>query len=657
MPPAPAISLTSLRGGLDDTTPVAQMPKDACTFANNVEWFWSTIGERRQGCEPYDIAGSGLDSYEQIVHVSQWFPTNQVRTPEIWFVGTNPDTDAAFKYKTTAGLWSAPPTPVDAIDPAAPQIYEITTTAGPSSLSPNGKLFVQYPNAGGSMGASVNRSHVWDPNNGSTLRRTGIAQPDPPTLGNGIVWPTPATKRYYRVREVRQAGTFGQVTVRSEPSTSVAFTPNGTNAPRITAPTFDPDESGTHWEVEGSFNDVDFYVLQSLVLATTFWDDTFLDPISFSEEGPLSEAIGAYLVPENYKYAGVDGDRLVTSGHWTDTSLMSTVWWTPVFTDPGAGNDERIPIVTTGGEPIVSSISLDNFSGGPITGQSTAISGNWYVFKWNRIYKLQRTNRNTLAYQSITMSTTRGAIPGSIFEGVDEAGRPAIYFLDPLMGPSMISGAGLRTITGLRRTWNRVNLNAANIIARGCFYGYKRQAHWWVATENADFPNYKLVNQTTELRDGGDGSASRGWSTATGRITEAFAVGLVTEELTVFGVTTLRERPFIGLDDPDWVQRCDGEEATDDAGVEYEADMTSAPIIMSGLSIEWGAMETALMASGNAGTTVQVSLIRQFGKEESAPVVVDLSPGANDEPFVIRRQDSLHLSESVAMQVRIKDPD
>jgi hypothetical protein len=356
----------------------------------------------------------------------------------------------------------------------------------------------------------------------------------------------------------------------------------------------------------------------------------------------------------NAKYGAVDGDRLVLGSHWTDVSQMSTVWWTPVSTDPGVGNDERVPIFTTGGDPINSSLALDSYSGGGITGMSTAIAGSWYVFKWSRIYKLTRTNRVGQAYLPMTMSTSRGAIPGSIFAGADENGSPAIFFLDPLQGPSMISSAGLRTIIGIRKTWNRVNLSAANIVARGCYYPYKRQAHWWVATENADTPDYKLVLQITELQAVNEYQVSRGWSTATGRITEIYSVGTITEDSIVDGVTTIRERPFIGLDDPDFIQRCDSETVVDDAGVPYIATIISAPMMLAGLRVFWGAMATALLASAVPDTSVRVTLIRDFGKEQNF-IDVPLDPSSHDEPYVFKQQDGLVMSESIAIQVQLSD--
>jgi hypothetical protein len=652
MAPSPDVSLASLRGGLDDITPVTQLAKDMCLEANNVEFFWSTLGERRYGCEPFSLTSSGLTTYTQIVHLSEWFPDNNVVLTEKWALGATPGTSAAFARNDTTGTWSIPSI-VDAINPASPNIYDVTTQAGPASLNPHGLLFISYPNS-----VSQDRLHVWDPNLGApTIRRVGLPQPNPPTVANEGVGTISTTQRWYRIRLALLNGS-SQELLLSEPSTTATITPSGTGAGiRVTRPTLPTNEQYNYWVVEGSMNGAegDFYVLAHVLAATTTYDDTQSNPISFSDAGPLSDAIGSYIPPVNAKYVSVDGDRVVLGGHWTDVTQMSDVSWTPVSNDPGIGNDERIPISTTGGEPIVSTLSLDNYSGGGITGMSTAIAGSWYVFKWSRIYKLTRSQRVTQAYLPMTMSTVRGAIAGSIFDGADENGGPAIFFLDPLQGPSMISSAGLRTIVGIRKTWNRVNMSASKIIARGVYYPYKRQAHWWVANENNTSPNYKIISQVTELQNAGEAQVSRGWTTATGRITEIYSVGMWTESNVVDGITTVRKRPFIGLGTPDFIQRCDSETVTDDAGTAYHASITSAPMMLAGLRVLWGTMATGLLASANPGTSVRVSLIKDFGKETQY-IDVPLDSSSLNEPFVIKQQDGLVLSESVAMSIQFSDP-
>ncbi len=641
----PDLTLLSLRGGLNDAVSSQSLADDECTVANNVEWYTATVGERRNGCEPVVITSSHLDDETQIVHLSQWFSSNQITVPEWWAVSATPGTSVTMA-KRTAGTWSKV-TPSDAVAITADMdLYSIISQVGPNSAAPNGKLFFAYKTL---ASGGTDRLHVWDPNNGSTLRRTGLAQPAAPTLADSGTGGTFANhKRYYRIRYVRESGVGAQVTVRSEPSVSASITPSGTkDGVVVTRPAL-LSEGEQYWEVEASFDNVLFYNIQSLAIATTSWTDVFTDPNSYSEEGTLSEEIGEYLLQHAAKFLAVDGDRLLMGGHWTDKSLQSTVWWTPVFADPGAGNDERLPLSTN------CTRNLDNYAGGPLTGICSAIYGSWYAFKWEHIYKFVRTNDVTNAYSVLTVSTTRGAIPGSIVKGVDENGSACIYFLDPKLGPSRIGPGGLQLITGFRTTWKRINLQATKVIARAVYYAEKQQIHWWLAMDGADSPNMKLICQVTYLHPVPGGVAG-GLSTADGRIAEAYTAAIFTELETVDGVNAMHDRPFIGLTDGgnnDYIQRCDVDVV--DAGVGYVAVLRSKPFIASGLLNHWGAMCGAILVSPQATQSLIVKFIRDFGLERNE-ITTDLAPQAS-ETLVIKTFDSLVMSNNIAMQIEFTDP-
>jgi|TARA_R110000744_G_scaffold42953_1_gene96504 hypothetical protein len=45
----PDFSISSLRGGMNDTDPAISLPDDQCVLAENVEFFDSMLGERRKG--------------------------------------------------------------------------------------------------------------------------------------------------------------------------------------------------------------------------------------------------------------------------------------------------------------------------------------------------------------------------------------------------------------------------------------------------------------------------------------------------------------------------------------------------------------------------------------------------------------------------------
>lgn len=622
--------IPSLRGGMNDTDPPNAIADDQCVEAVNVEWFDTTLGERRAGTEALDVTDSGLDDEDGIVHLTQWFPTNQVDVPELWAIAATPGTSVTVARRT-AGVWEEI-TPADPIDVDAPDVYNIVTQAL------NGKLFFAYHSA-------VDRLHVWDPETG-TIRVAGLSQPvAAPTAmdeGVGLVF---TTVRYYRVRFIEQ-NLAGDIVRRSEPSDVLTFTPSGAGAgATVTRPAL-LGEGETHWELEASTDNANFYIIQTVPAATTTFNDETTDTEDYADLGELSEDIGDNTTLPSAKYLAVDGDRLLLAGHWTDETLQSTVWWTPVQNDPGVGNDERLPA------DLDNTVSLDNYEGGPITGISAGANGTWYAFKWNHIYKFVRTGDRTRAYDVLTLSKSRGALPGSIFSGVDEHGAACIYFWDPMMGPSQLGPGGLQVIKGLRRTQQRVNLKATNRFAFGIYYPKKQQALFWLAADSADVPSLGMRLQVTELRPHPQGGLWRGWSLFDGLMARAQAVTLFNEWVTEEGVVTLSSRPFIGLLDPDFIQRCDT--GGDDNGEEYTAVMLSKPFMPVGLLNKWGGMTCALLAYASSTASVAVKLIRNFGTEENR-IVTGLESDDGEE-IVNKVFDDLYMSETYAIQVEFRDP-
>lgn len=594
-----------------------------------------------------------LAAQTAIVHLSQWFPSGDVTNPELWAVAATPNSGGvpvSMARRTnllTGSLQWFLVTPGDPIIPIAPDIYRI------DSQPLNAKLFWAY-NSG------LDRMHVWD---GTVLRRTGLLQPvaAPVIADTGVG--AYATARYFRTRWIAKDPVTLAILRRSEPSLSVKFTPSGGGIGALVTNSALIGEFETHWEVEASTDNATFYRIATVAKATTTYTDSIAFGTGYATAGPLSEAIGSYLLQSSMKYLATDGARLLLAGHYTDATLQSTVMWSPVNSDPGVGNDERQPIVTTGGTAINTSATLDPSVGGPITGLasgmitpaayslSTPVS-IFYVFKWSRTYMMVSTGDVAGAYKTVTLSTVRGAIPGSVFNGIDESGAACVYFLDPLFGPSRAGQAGLQLIVGLRKTWKRVNLQATGVLACGCHYPYKQQAHWWVAADSANTPNLRLVLQISSVTAISRSEVGRGWTLADGRSAQALCAEPYTELVIENGVTTLSTRPFIGLTTPDFIQRMDVDSA--DAGQAYSASITTRPYVVAGLIGRFGTLVASLLAGANSLATVYLRIIRDMGKETTLPISRTLTP-ETIETFVVKDLNELSMSNARTIQVQISD--
>jgi hypothetical protein len=283
----------------------------------------------------------------------------------------------------------------------------------------------------------------------------------------------------------------------------------------------------------------------------------------------------------------------------------------------------------------------------------TTTQVSWYAFKYEHIYKANHTSDVTRAYTFQTIGTKLGALEGSVFPGKDQNSAACLFFCDPHIGPHMLGAGGLLQILGLRNTWKRVNVGATNIAVRGCYYEAKEQAHWWLAVDANETPNYKIVLQVGELKPVDAGAVNRGWATATGRLTEALCVALFSEAVTENSITTLRKRPFIGLDSTDLLQRCDS--GTDDAGITYQARVRTKPFFSAGLMSNWGGMAAAAFVQAVVGASLAFYLIRDMGQETSAPTIADCDPGSASVDFLVVDMPDLFMSESRCIQVEFGD--
>lgn len=625
--------LESLRGGFNDEDPPNALAIDECTVAENVEFFYSTLGERRLGMQGLDLSGSGLSAQGKIVFLGRHFTTENELDNQLWAVAASEGTGTSVAYRDEDGWHTV--TPSDAIDPDAPDIYNIT------GQSLDNKFYLAYPPSN----STIDRLHVWD---GTSLRKTGLKQPAAPTVADEGAG-TFANTRYYRVRYIKKSGS--DILLRSEPSDTYTFEPSGTGAgARITRPAL-ISEDETHWEVEASVDDANYYIIATLTTATTTYDDELIyDPTddetdTYADVGDLSEDIGAYTTLPAARFLAADDDRLILGGSFVDPDLASRVQWTPVRSSTGVGSSERIDA------SVDSFIDLDNYEGGGLTGISQALSGSWYAFKWSHIYKLVRTGNRQDAYTAITLSKARGALPGSIVSGMDEYGRPCVYFLDPHIGPSRISVQGLQQIKGLRNTWKRVNTSAETVVSRGVYYPDKQQVWWWVAVDGSDVPNLRLVLQVNELRET-QGGVKRGWSLATGRSAEALAACVLTEQLiNEDDEAVLSTRPIMGFTALDFIQR--GDVMHTDNGEEYIAKIRTRPLFTAGLLNRWGAMTAALLAAADENARIAVRFIRNYGLETNQ-IITNLAPEA-DEDYVIKAFDNLIMSSSTGVQIEFSD--
>jgi hypothetical protein len=310
----------------------------------------------------------------------------------------------------------------------------------------HGKMFLAYR-------SNIDRLHVWD---GTNLRRTGlIPQYLTPTAVDSGAAGTLSGTRYYRQRGVVMSGTT--ILLRSEPSAVLTFHPAGTFSSITITKAASTGEGETHWELEASLDNANFYRLARTLVATPTVIDT--TSVNSGYNGyPLAEGVEDYALIPSCRYLAVDTDRLIWAGSYEQPALDARVGWTPVYAADGVGNDERMETDT---DPFR---DLDAQDTGRITGLSDSVLGANWVFKQRAIYKMIRTGVRTNAYEFDKYTDVFGAIPGSVVEGVDGTGQPCLYFLDRDQGPCRLGMGGIKKCgEDLRRTWETINVDAAAV--------------------------------------------------------------------------------------------------------------------------------------------------------------------------------------------------
>ncbi|HYE17080.1 MAG TPA: hypothetical protein VEA69_01430 [Tepidisphaeraceae bacterium] len=617
----PDLTILSLRGGMNNTDPAIGLPEDQCTLAQNVEFVDSLLGERRLGTSAITLP-SFLSARDRVTFLFRHLPTADDTAAQLWALGVTGTSTAKLGYKTTA--W----TEVTISD--TPTLTGLTQYRW-QAVTLHGKIHFAYK-------SNVDRLHVWD---GTTMRRSGLAEPAAPTAANqgaGSI----NTVRYYRVRYIEKSGST--VLRRSEPSDVLTFDPTSAGAVRVTKPAA-INEGETHWELEASTDNSTFYVLATTVVATTTYDDSTADGAGYSS-GVQSEDVGDYALAWSARYLVTDEDRLIWLGSWDDDALASRVGWSPVFNADGDGNDERMETDT---DP---TLDLDTYQYGPITGAAAIFGGIW-VFKQQAIYKLTRSGKRTAAYRAKRETDAIGAIHGSVVTGVDETGQPCIYFIDEKQGPCRIGIGGFKRCgEDLRKTWETLNLDATAVACSSLYYPKKKQVFWNLAVESDNTPTKRLVLHADKGRTFADG-VRKGWALWTGNIAKALTMCLFSDNIED---NTTRSRdlvPFIGLEGLSLVHRCDT--GTTDNSVAYTATITTRPYALGGMLAHFEVRAAALSAKAVSNASMDVKCIRDAGLETTVTVSGVSFTATASETDVVKPLDNFIGAEMRLGQFQFTD--
>lgn len=591
-----AIIIDDLTGGMADDH-AAALKANQVTHAYDVDYWAANCAGRRNGCSNL-ITGIASATVGLFHHT----PTDLASGDLLFTI-------------TLGGVWKSYTVGGAATTHTASPATTFDAARAVDAVSLHGKLFIACRN-------SVSRMHVYD---GTNLRRAGFTVTTAaPTAADTAVAGTYATTRYFRVRWTVQVS--GATVLRSEPSAVLTKAPNGSfDGLIVTRPTA-AGEGETHWEVEESIDNANFYRIATVAIATTTYTDT-LAATSIATTGTLSEDIGDYEPLRSARWLTVDNDRLILGGDVEDATKDSRVQWTPIGL--GVGNDERIPLDNA------NYIDCDGRNKGGLTGLK-AYDGKIVAFKSDQIHVLVRAGSNGSAYLPGSVVRAMGALPFSVVEGFDSDGKAALYFLDPSSGPSVMGATGTRSVAPqLRRTWKAsINRNATTRVCHAVYYSDIQQVWWYISTGANNIPNQKWV-----------------YHTETGGVTfHTVPSAVYSSTMWDSGAAMGGNKPTVGLVSS--IITCDTT-ATSDAGTAFRAYIRTKAYTVNSLIEKGGVMRGVVEADAATGVTLTLNLIRDYGAE-TIPVTALLT-ASGTETIVIVPIDDATIAETKVIQFEIGD--
>jgi hypothetical protein len=592
------------------------------------------LGKRRYGSVNQTLTGDAHTGYNALI---RFVPGQDDTAAELFIVST----DATVKIlRVAAGTVKANLTLTDNV---ATRAWDI------DSAVLNGKLYLAYD-------STVNRLHVFDPGlSTTTVRRAGMGTPAAPTGADQGAGGLSLT-RSYKVAYTEQRG--GVTVRRSELSPVLTRTIAAKLGSTITKPA-SISEAETHWELYASDTATGtFYLMATTVVGTTTYSDT---AATIDTTATAEATVGVNTPFPSVKYLATDGNRLLGYGVWETTAGDSMtprsgrVYFTPVLDSSASllavNDDERISNSLTVG---LGYIDITRNAGSIDRGLAGPLNGTFFALQDRGITMLSPTGSPEVPYRRIPLSDSLGSVnQQSIVMAEDEVGRPAMYFLDPALGPYRYGAGGFQRVgKDVQDIWDGVNTSATNIAAWGIYYKSLNIIIWAVATASSNDPDTMLIYDVTEGRLTDADGVRNGWTVWDGD----FAGTNCGVMFGTLGASMGRKLvPYAGRNSGSKLLRYDPFVDRDDS-VAFKAYFTSGAF--SGSALPRNKQVTGksyLLATAQTGVTITQTWTRNFGDETARTNTVVLTPTAAGETNVLKRFESPELAEAYVAQVTIGD--
>lgn len=622
------------------------IPDSQTAESYNIELRQGGLGRKRSGSDKVSLtysAGSGLDSRQ----LAKFIPGNVLSSAELWIV--------SLISGSNYGLYRLP-------GDASSAVLLSSTLALPASFAQlNGKFFIASALSGG-----VNRLQVYAPaESTTTIRYAGLKPEAAPTAadyGSGTYANTPRT---YRVVTRRIVG--GVIVSQSEPSATVSITPSGIGEGITVTKASVSGEGETHWCVQAAAADLVYWEISSNIpIATTTYNDT-VDPSSYPSIGLTPDLIGSHTPFPSVQYLLSDGNRLFGLGVYATAAgdslapVAGRMYFTPVLGSSDTGDDERI-LNTVNAEGW---IDLAIGGGGVDRGLAGPINNAIVAFQRDGVFFFIPTGNPDTPYRRIVVSTSVGSMSGaSVVMAEDEAGQPALYFLDPKNGPYRTGGQGYSlTWIGkdVKDLWNNVNIASTTpeVDYIGTYDTARKLIVWHVASTagTAAADTIVIVFDVTNGRFVG-ADVRQGW-TQWSPVADAASTGKVSASV-MFPSTLATPRSSVqalhygisSASGPAVVYRVN-QTATLDGTAAYRAYVRSRAWRWSPMGRLKKLLEAVVIAKTRAATSIRARFIGNWGVNETSQTI-SLAPSGS-ETYVRPRPNPVDFTDLMTVQMEVGD--
>lgn len=571
--------IEDLSGGRNGYLAPLSLAANECSEAINVDFFRTNFANKRPGATA--VSTGGVFPSEIISWLYRHVPGTNQGAAELW--GAGDATPPTFAYMAGGTAFTG----VSIISGGGPNgnKWEI------SAASINGKIILGYSSATARLKVGVGAGT-------SAIRFTGLKASAAPTAANGGGGGAyPAVLRYYRERSIVQSG--GVTIRRSEPSASVAFTPSGANANATVTQATVINEGETHWEVEVSLDNITFYRIATVAIATTTYADSAAT--TTYNTNPLSATTGTYSLQKSYRFVAADENRVLGFSSFLSTDKQSRIEISAVIGSLDVGDEERVDQTQN------YYIDLDELDSGIPTGLAGPVNGTFFAFKDRQTWQLSPTGQPAQPYLRRAISKNIGAIGfQAIAKAEDEQGNPGLYWMSH-RGPYRWTQNGLEyiglgiedLILGPTAT---INLASTNVVSQVLYYPDRRQVWFWWATGSNNDPNMLGIYDVVK------GIWSR--TTTTDKISNVRAATLFSNTLGATMSTDLK--PYLGQAGG-FAQLWKGGTGTDDAGTAFQAYIVPRVFEPGGAGYYGEVGNAVLSAKASSGVTITASVIGDYG--------------------------------------------